>query len=131
MSAITINPEQFAEFAKLPQQGPVIMLNLLKFKTRATGEEGTGAEAYGRYGEGVAKIFAKIGARPVWVGRPMQVLIGGPEANWDVVALVEYPNRQAFIDMVTRPDYQGILKHREAGLEYQVLAACEQTAPRR
>jgi uncharacterized protein (DUF1330 family) len=28
--------------------------------------------------------------------------------SWDLVALVEYPTRQAFLDMVASPEYQAI-----------------------
>jgi len=43
--------------------------------------------------------------------------------GWDAIALVEYPSRQAFIDMVSQPDYQKAHTHREAGLERTVLLA--------
>ncbi len=58
------------------------------------------------------------------MGRCDQVLIGDQEGqDWDSIALVEYPSRQAFIDMVSRPDYEKAHEHREAGLERTVLIA--------
>ena len=57
MSEIALDPlpEQVKAFlANHPDGEPVFMLNLLKFKKRATyhdGEDISGAEAYGRYGE--------------------------------------------------------------------------------
>ena len=40
-----------------------------------------------------------------------------------MIALVEYPNRKAFLEMVSRPDYLQASEHREAGLEQTVLMA--------
>jgi len=60
--AIDPLPEQVKAFlANHPDGEPVYMLNLLKFKTRATyfdGEDISGAQAYGRYGEAFAKLVA-------------------------------------------------------------------------
>ena len=102
------------------------MVNLLKFKQRAEGEEGSGAEAYGRYGDAVVKQVEARGGRVVWMGRVENVLIGDTENDaWDTVVLVAYPSRQAFIDMVSAPEYQEAHTHREAGLERTVLLGCE------
>ena len=51
MSAIRPNKAQFIELMEAPDEGPVVMLNLLKFKEKADGAEGTGASEYGKYGD--------------------------------------------------------------------------------
>ncbi len=54
------------------------------------------------------------------------MLIGDSENDaWDLVALVSYPSRAAFIDMVTSPSYGEAHTHRERGLDRTVLLACE------
>jgi uncharacterized protein (DUF1330 family) len=123
MSAIRPNREQFAELAASTDTGPVVMLNLLKFKATATGETGSGAEAYQRYGDVVVKMVEEQGGRILWQGRADQMLIGDPAQDWDSVVLVEYPSRKAFIEMVTAPKYEAAHEHREAGLERTVLVA--------
>ena len=66
------------------------------------------------------------GGRVIWTGRPEHVLIGDPAADaWDLVALVSYPSRAAFIDMVTSPNYGEAHADRERGLDRTVLLACE------
>jgi uncharacterized protein (DUF1330 family) len=57
-------------------------------------------------------------------GRPEQTLVG--DEDRDMVVLVEYPSRKAFIEMVTSPAYADAHEHREAGLERTVLIACRQ-----
>ena len=100
------------------------MLNLLKFKDVAdTG--GRGVESYNRYGDTVSRMVEERGGKILWSGRVDQVLIGDEAANgWDAIALVQYPSRQAFLDMVSGSSYQGAHEHREGGLADTVLLAC-------
>src|SRR5215469_9350691 len=109
-------------------QGPVVMLNLLKFKQRATGEEGTGADAYRRYADAVVKMVEARGGRVLWSGRATHVLVGEEADRWDAIALVQYPSPAAFLDMAASAEYQKIHGHREAGLLCTVLIACRQVA---
>lgn len=123
MSSIRPNAEQFQQLASSPDEGPVVMLNLLKFR-RGSGDAPEGAQSYGRYAEAAAEMIRARGGRIVWQGRADQVLIGDPDEDWDVVALVEYPSRRAFIEMVSAPNYQEAHRDREAGLERTVVLAC-------
>ena len=88
------------------------MVNLLKFKPDG------GAAEYAKYGAGVMKLLKKIGARIIFSGQASVCLIGN--ADWDAVALAEYPNKMALINMVQSAEYQAIHHHREAGLAGQV-----------
>jgi len=123
MNKISPEPDKFAKLIK-EHSGPIVMLNLLKFKAKAQGGEGTGAEAYGRYGSRVVKMIEAVGGKVLWSGRPESVLIGDSSDEWDAVALVQYPSPKALFEMGSTPDYQRIHKHREAGLGRTVLIAC-------
>jgi len=126
MSAIRPNREQF----KPPDDEPVVMLNLLKFKSTADDGEESGASEYAKYGDSVVQMVEERGGKVLWMGRADQTLIGDPAEGWDSVALVEYPSRKAFIDMVTTPEYEAAHEHRESGLERTVLIACTERARR-
>ena len=120
MSAIRPNPEQFKQLAAdaATDTGPVVMLNLLKFKP------GDGAREYNTYGDTARRMVERTGGRLIYAGRCEQVLIGDNDANdWDAIAVVEYPSRKAFLEMVSQPDYAKAHEHREAGLERTVLIA--------
>ena len=121
-SPITPNLDQFQALAAAPDEGAVVMLNLLKFK------EG-GADTYLRYGDAAIGMVEERGGRVLWSGRAEQVLIGDPAADWDVVVLVEYPSRAAFVEMVSSPEYLEAHADREAGLERTVVLACSPAAP--
>jgi uncharacterized protein (DUF1330 family) len=93
--------EGFAAFAERAGDGtPVVMLNLLSFHAEG------GRERYEKYGAAVAPLLEKAGGRIVWLGAPATALLG--EGSWDLVVLVEYPTRQAFLDMVGSDEYREI-----------------------
>ena len=122
--AIVPNEDQFRELMESTDAGPVTMLNLLKFKPQAEGADGTGAEAYARYSADAIRMVEARGGRLAWAGRADQILIGDPAEDWDLIALVEYPSRKAFIDMITSAEYLETHAHREAGTERTILVAC-------
>ena len=94
-----LNQEGFAAFAtRAGEDAPVVMLNLLRFKL------GGGQERYAEYGAAVTPLLEKAGARVVFLGESALPLLG--EGRWDSVLLVEYPTRQAFLDMIASPEYQ-------------------------
>ena len=125
--AITPTREQFTEFAHGTREGEVVMINLLHFARPDSDAAGpSGAGAYREYSDQVVKMVESRGGKVIWTGRPENVLIGDSEADdWDLVALVSYPSRAAFIDMVTSPKYEEAHAHRERGLDRTVLLACE------
>ena len=123
--SITPNAEQFRELAAAPDDGPVVMLNLLKFKQRAdAGEGASGEQAYRAYGDTAVAMIEERGGHVIWAGRADQILIGDPTEDWDQVLLVQYPSRAAFLDMVSQPTYRDAHQHRESGLERTVVVAC-------
>lgn len=118
-------PEQFQELMKGPADKPVVMVNLLSFKDHADGgNEGmTGAESYMRYGENMRKFVESKGGRFIWSGRVDSMVIGESDAEFQVVALVEYPSRKAFVEIATSARVAEIGKDRSRGLEGQWLIA--------
>jgi uncharacterized protein (DUF1330 family) len=117
--SIRPNKDQFIELMNASDDGPVVMLNLLKFKAR------DGQAEYNKYGDSVIKMVESLGGKLLWLGKVDQTLIGPLDANdWDAIALVQYPNRKAFIEMATSKEYDGIHEHREGGLERTVVLAC-------
>ncbi|MBW1899027.1 MAG: DUF1330 domain-containing protein [Deltaproteobacteria bacterium] len=120
-----INPtgEQFKEFSSQKDDGPFVMINLLKFKKEADGSSEPGVKAYNRYMENVAPFLDEAGGRLLWLGDVDDVFIGTSRDGWDRVMLVEYPSRKAFLDMISRPEYLKVHEDREAGLETSALLA--------
>jgi uncharacterized protein (DUF1330 family) len=117
----TLNEGDLAAFAGRASDGPVFMLNLLEFLPEG------GAERYAEYGNAVAPILEGVGGRPVFAGEPAESLIG--EGSWDLMVLVEYPTRQAFLDMVSSAAYQAIAHLRTEALRRSELRAMDSLDP--
>jgi uncharacterized protein (DUF1330 family) len=117
--------EQAMEFFGGAEDGPFVMVNLLKFKPKAEYPDGSdahlsGAEAYGRYGEAVSQLVAGLGGRIRYSGQVTGLLLGEVEELWDAVALAEYPSLAAFRAMAMSPEMRAIEHHRKAGLAGQL-----------
>ncbi len=111
--------EAFAEFRGNDRQGPIHMLNLVRFREKAAypdGRDVTGAEAYAAYGRESFPVFSGLGGRIVWRGRFEMILIGPDDQRWDECFIAEYPSVSAFVDMVRDPVYREAVKHRQAAV---------------
>jgi uncharacterized protein (DUF1330 family) len=104
-----VNPPAFDQLRQRADEGPVQMLNLLDFKPDG------GAERYAEYSAAVAPLLERIGGRIVYAGAGSGALIG--PSKWDLVAVVEYPTRRAFIEMTSSPEYVAIAHLRTESLE--------------
>ncbi len=124
MTHIDPDREAWQVFKDLPRDLPIHMLNLVRVRETADYPVGhadhdkgvSGLDAYRAYGRTTAHIFARVGGRQVWAGKP-QVMVTGPGTEaWDIAFIAEYPSSQAFIDMVRDPEYQQLVLHRTAGV---------------
>ena len=123
------NSEQMAGFLKDPEEGPIYMVNLLKFKAQAEYVDGrvsslTGQEAYGLYAEGVQKLLEAVGGSVTFAGEVSRLTLGEVEELWDEVAIACYPTRGAMLQMMQLPEMAEIASHRAAGLAGQLNIEC-------
>ena len=104
--------------ARLPDTGPVVMVNLLRLRDRA---------AYKRYSELTMPLIKARGGTVLWAGNGEAVAYGDAESDrWDYVVLVRYPSRAAFLDMVGSPEYAAANVHREQAVaKHAILATAE------
>lgn len=119
------DPKQMEAAAQEGPEGPVFMINLLKFKDKAKYADGretelTGREAYNLYGAGVAGLLPEYGARFFFMSDLTYVALGQVEELWDELAIAVYPNRNALFRMSQSQEWQDLAVHRAAGLEGQL-----------
>lgn len=119
------SPERAKAFFSGEEDGPMCMVNLLKFKDKATYADGSepelsGRDAYLRYGAGVQACLAAVGGKARFSGMVSDLMLGEVEELWDMVAIAEYPSRAAMLQMIQSSEYQAITKHRDAGLAGQL-----------
>jgi uncharacterized protein (DUF1330 family) len=119
------DPKRIAEMQEDGPAGPIIMVNLLKFREKAKYADGretdlSGRDAYMIYGKAVSQLLPKFGGKALLAADVTFLALGQVEDLWDEVALAEYPNRAALWAMSTSAEWREIAVHREAGLAGQL-----------
>ena len=112
----------------LPDDTPVTMLNLMRFRERSLDGNGSGWDAYLRYSSLAIKMIKAQGGTIVWAGNAEAVALGAPDRHrWDYVALVRYPSRAAFLAMMNSPQYAVANVERENGCADHAIVAMRET----
>lgn len=125
MPSIEPTDDQLRDLQSRDLDGPVEMLNLLRFRDvadygrspeLAPAEPVSGAEAYAEYSRHTLPRLAAVGAEVVLMGRGGPTLIGPPGEHWDLALVVRYPSVAAFLTMTSDPGYLATVGHRTAAL---------------
>ena len=125
----TSNPSesQLAKLRSLPLDSPVAVLNLFQFNAQAqyqpedpefntAAANVTGAEAFKTYGKTARKFITDVGGKVVFNTPIDQVLIGPTDTQWDIAAIMYFPTRKDFIEMLADPVFKKVSRHRKAAL---------------
>jgi uncharacterized protein (DUF1330 family) len=121
-------PEVAERYRNSDEPGPVMMVNLLKFRKKAVYADGrdtelTGEEAFMAYSAEMNRIVRSFGGRFIVSALIDELVIGAGDLVWDRISLVEYPSQKAFIAVASSPEVKAAAVHRHAGLEGQMLIA--------
>jgi len=119
------DPAQMRKMMEPGPDGPVFMINLLKFKDQAEYEDGretdlTGRQAYNLYGAAVAGILPDFGGSFFFMSDVTFLSLGQVEELWDEVAIAVYPDRAALARMSASDEWRAASVHRSAGLAGQL-----------
>jgi len=107
-------------------KGPIVMLNLLRFRATADYSAApqlapaapiTGEAAYRLYMEHTRPHLEKSGGEILFLGRGGKFLIGPSEERWDAAMLVRQESAAAFMAFASNHDYMSGMGHRVAALE--------------
>jgi uncharacterized protein (DUF1330 family) len=111
--------EDWFKIMALGENGPVHILNLLKFKDEVETGEGpiSGAAAYGKYSAGVSGAFSRAGGQRLYFGRVGHMFGLGVGDDWDAAILTRYPSAAALAQMWLSPEFVAAHEHRADGLE--------------
>ena len=125
--------DQVAAVLAAHPDGPVQMINLIKFREHASypsdyhgdaSPECSGREAFQRFSAAALGLLAERGARIVLLSTIDGVYLGDmDQGEWDEMSIVEYPTVEMVTDLAAHPEYQAAVVHRTAALErYLILA---------
>ena len=119
-----MHPFELEALKNHPEEGPVYMVNLVKYREKSLDGNGSGRDAYKRYAAVVSPLLGTLGAVVIWVGSVDHLALHeGGDVDWDVVQLVYYPSRDTFIEMVTSEEYLAANEHRANGTEKHLIFA--------
>ncbi len=123
---IAPTPESLSTLTSREIDGPITMLNLMRFRAVADYADRpdlapvtpiSGEEAYDIYAGLTMEYLSGVGGSVLLVGSGGPLLIGPTETRWDRVLVVQYPGLDAFLTMIQNPQYLEGAGHRTAALE--------------
>ena len=127
----TVDQDYVDSLSSLDDDGPVWMVNLMRYRDRAQYADGRATELSGREADDLyapMDSLAAVGAEVVLFGDVESQLLGD-DPPWDRVAVVKYPTHRAFVEMQQRPDFIAHHVHKDAGMERTIIIGCQPFAP--
>ncbi|MCB0641565.1 MAG: DUF1330 domain-containing protein [Phaeodactylibacter sp.] len=106
-------------------KGPVVMLNLLRFRKAADYSQSpelepeaviSGKAAYQLYMEQALPFLKEVGSEVLFHGAANHFLIGPSDEHWDAVLLVRHTSVEQFMAFANHSVYLAIAGHRTAAL---------------
>jgi hypothetical protein len=120
------NWEMIGRWLELPPDadGPFWAVNLMRYRPVAEYRDGRAGVSGREADDAYAPLgpLAAIGAMVAFLGEVADQPAGEP--RWDRVGVVRYPSRSAFFAMQQRNDFKEQHVHKEAGMEFTIVASC-------
>ena len=125
MNYLNATQDSGRQFVQRQIEGPVVMLNLLRFRKLAdysqhpeldSGEAISGAAAYQKYMTHTLPYLKDAGSEVLFYGKGGPFLIGPETEQWDVVLLVKHQSTAAFLAFANNEGYLKGAGHRYAAL---------------
>lgn len=114
-----VNPSKASlqQLAEQPDDSPIIMLNLLRFRPRGD------ATIYGLYGREAAPEVEKVSSFIGYYGAAINDLDPalGFDDSWDAVVMPVYHRRHSYLDLQRSSIYQLVIPYRSAGTSRRAL----------
>lgn len=122
----TVNTDYIASWFERPEPGgPMWALNLMKYRSKAEYVDGrttdlTGAEADDVYAP--HDHLRAVGSRVVLVAPVVHQLVGD-EWTWDRIAIAQYRDRMALVEMNASEGFAEAESHKDAGMDFTIVMA--------
>ena len=98
--------------------GPIWMVNLMRYRGQAVYADGRETELTGREADDRYAPFGPlrtVGAELVFLS-DVEAQFLGEDQEWDRIAVVRYPSRGSFLKMQELPEYLELHEHKDAGM---------------
>lgn len=123
---LEVSQEAGRDFMMRGITGPVVMLNLLRFRDIADYSESpelagpepvSGATAFQRYIDHTLPFLTGSGGEMTFLGEGGGWLIGPPGERWDLMMTIKQASVSAFMAWANNPEYLTGIGHRTAAIE--------------
>ena len=107
--------------------GPIWMVNLMRYRDRAVYADGRASDLTGRQADDRYAPFGPfrtVGAELVLLS-DVEAHFLGEVREWDRIAVVRYPTRQSFLAMQALPEYVELHEHKDAGMASTFVIGCQ------
>ena len=122
----TINTDYIASWLQREEPGgPMWALNLMKYRERAEYSDGRTTELTGAGADEVYaphEHLAAVGSRVILMA-PVVYHLRGDDRRWDRIAIAQYRNRMALVEMNSSKGFQADEQHKDAGMEFTIVMA--------
>ncbi|MEM9728145.1 MAG: hypothetical protein AAF997_06135 [Myxococcota bacterium] len=102
------------------EDGPFWMVNLIQYRDQAVYADGRETDLTGREADALytpIEFLEAIGAEVAFTAEVDENLVSLDGQEWDEVAIVRYPSRAKFFEMVLDEEFQERSIHKDAGVE--------------
>ena len=122
----TINTEYIASwFERDDPGGPMWALNLMQYRAKAEYADGRATDLRGIEADDVYaphEHLAAVGSRLILLA-PVVHHLRGDDRRWDRIAIAQYRDRMALVEMSSSTAFQEDEQHKEAGMEFTIAMA--------
>lgn len=105
--------------------GPMWALNLMKYRERAEYADGRESSISGMEADDVYaphEHLRKVDSRLIMMAPVLHQLVGDDQL-WDRIAIAQYRDRMAMIEMSSNADFRKDEDHKEAGMDFTIVMA--------
>ena len=121
-----INHDYIASwFEREDPGGPMWALNLMKYRERAEYADGRVSELTGAQADEVYaphEHLAAVGSRIILVADVVHHLVGD-DWRWDRIAIAQYRDRMALVEMNSTSEFQTDEQHKDAAIDFTIVMA--------
>ena len=122
----TINSDYIASwFEREDPGGPMWALNLMQYRQRAEYADGRESELSGAEADDVYaphEHLAAVGSRLILIA-PVVHHLRGDDRRWDRIAIAQYRDRMALVEMNSTKDFQVDEQHKDAAMDFTIVMA--------
>lgn len=112
-------------FARDEPGGPMWALNLMKYREQAEYADGRDSSISGMEADDVYaphEHLRKVDSRLILMAPVVHQLVGDGHV-WDRIAIAQYRDRMAMIEMSSNADFKADEDHKEAGMDFTIVMA--------